>query len=578
MFAPAIDKKQSAGSILGRIDADASPIFSRPKSESRSEDAGHRFKYDFIGQRILEVNKELKVRENPRTLLEIGDLYLLRGNYKKSIKHYERALKLDPTLVQANQKIITAYLTHGKFEEANEYYSVLLETRANDENLLYSYAVFKAFIDISPENTKEATKLLDRIIKQNPKNFEAINSYGMIVLNFLHKPQEAKEYFERVHVINPSYIHAVNNLGVCYLREGNFKEAEKLFKAVIEQEPFSYQLGYQNLCNAYIQAKKYEPALKLLQEAKQKGVILERALEHKIGWLLLTLGHFNEAITWHLKTIEVESKNDTLYNNLGVCFKASGDYENAEKNFIKAVDLFRNRSRESKIILIDHLKCLYNLGQIAVDKRDRQLLEQMYGEILAIHPEDPYGLYLKASRFTIDNNYKEARPLYERSLELTHDIAQIYPDYSFILTSIDKNHSKAIEVLLDAQKKGINTVNIENNLAFAYIQNNELSKAEKILSKYKLNKMPPMLVPTKGLLEFRKGNLEAGNKYYGLAYDSLEEGGLKKLVKQIHLYEQARYWSKAGENEKALSAIREGLSLPSSYATNDLENLKKEIS
>ncbi|MCA9355184.1 hypothetical protein KC865_01375 [Candidatus Kaiserbacteria bacterium] len=539
---------------------------------------GHKFKHKFINEQMRFAKKRLSEREAPQTLMQVGDLYLMKGNYKRAITYFLMAIDLKPDHLPAYEKILFACISHKDIDQANLFFRKVLEVTNRRPDILHKYAIFKALIDEKNRDVEEAISVLNEAEQKDPADYEVINTHGFILLNLKKDIEGSVTYFERSRSINNRYIHAINNLGVAHLRSGNPGDAEGLFKSVIEIDP-RYIHSYQNLAYLYVNGKKYAEALETLVKAKHSQLILDHVWEHKIGWLLMELRNFEEAIPWYQKKIQEEKNNDLLYNNLGVCYKSVGLNTQGDACFEKAASLFKKHisGKRNLNIKIDHLKSSYNIGRSAVDRDDLDKLKETADFILRIHPEDAFGFYLRGAYLGRMKQYDNAKTYFEKSLEIEPRIREVYPDYSFILSSLDKDYEASIKLLEGALELGFDMPYIENNLAHAYILGGHFKKAEDILKKYKDDELPPSLSATKGLLCFRTGKNNKGDAYYTKAIERFASTKNKNIASQIWHYEKARHYLDNKKYEEAKVEIESASHLPESYVSDDVADLKSII-
>lgn len=549
----------------------SSPLYDKIEKIENRESL--KFKYKFINKKIKESKFLLEKSENPRSLTQLGDVYLLNNKYKKAIECFLMAIDSDTNFIVAYEKLVLAYSANKNFVKANEYFSKLIKITNRNPDILHRYSIFKAFIDQSNKDPDEALSVLNEVLEKHPDNFEVLNTFGFILLNAQKKIEESKTYFLKALKYNNSYIHSINNLGVCFLHENNIKESQKQFIKVIELAP-DYLFSYQNLAFSYIKEEKYEMAYEILLRAKYRQIILDNAWDHKIGWLLIKLNRIDEAIDWYQQKIKNEFYNYLLFNNLGVCFMLKNNIEQAEREFKKAIDLFTKSNQ--RIIFGDQLKPFYNLGRVAINKQDDETVSKVADVLLKLNPTDAYALYLKGASFLLAENYSKAKEFFEKSLEITKNIPEIYPDYAFILDTIDRDYKSAIKLLNGALKEGYKSSYIDNDLAFAYIQDNQLEEAEKILKKYKTDDIIPALLATKGLLEIRKGDLDKGTEFYEKCFKLFKTKNLN-IAQQILFCERSLYWINKKEIKRAQDELFKAKVLPISYINSYISDIQKKI-
>lgn len=536
----------------------------------------HKFSNSFNSSRLKEAKELLKLAHTSRTLIQAGDVYLLYGNYKRAIRYYLEALKKNPNHIPIYEKIILGYSRHKiAWPKAFDYYQKLLELNNRKVETLHDYAMYRAMMFTGNNGLEDSINLFNEALKKEKDNFAVLNSYGFVLMNFKNDFKKAKECFEHSIQINPEYVHPINNLGVIYQKEGKLKEASAYFKKAVEIVPL-YIDGYQNLAFVYFIQNQYKNALDILTEAKKRNLVLSRDWEHKIGWLLIKIGNSEEAIKWYESKIKEEPNNGLLYNNLGIAFKQLGKLDEAERSFNETVRRFKLDLKFKRSVSVENMKALYNLGRLASDKRDYEKLREVVDEIRSINKNDPYGLYFSGVIFSVGKRYDKAKEVFKEVLEINDKVQDVYADYSFILECIDKDYIGAIKILEKAISYSFNSPFIENNLAYAYINNGDLDKAEAIINNYDLVKTRGMLLATKGLLEFRKDKLKEGNYYYERAVKDIS-GEDSNIAKQIWGYEKASYWFRKKEFTKAKKEIELLKESPESYMTLEISNLAKKL-
>ena len=166
--------------------------------------------------------------------------------------------------------------------------------------------ILKKAIDLHQKNElKQAQNLYEKILEQEPKNFEATHllaCLNMQIKNFDY----AFKLINRTININPLHHAPHNNLGVIYKELKEYEKAIKAFTKAIELNP-NYAEAYNNLAISLKNMKLYEEAIK----------------------------NFNKAI-------ELKKNYAEAYNNLGVLFSETNNYKNALKNFEIAINLKQN--------------------------------------------------------------------------------------------------------------------------------------------------------------------------------------------------------------------------------------------
>ena len=149
-----------------------------------------------------------------------------QGKLEESVAAHEKALEIDPQLVQAHVNLIELYGRLGQFEKAEEHYRAA--------------------------------------IRLNPGSAESYYNYGVLLLS-AGKFQLAEVAIRKTIEINPYYSGAHNNLGYLLERQGSFAEATAEYRKAIENKPGDRQAHF-NLGRLLVNQKKYAEGIQELEK------------------------------------------------------------------------------------------------------------------------------------------------------------------------------------------------------------------------------------------------------------------------------------------------------------------------
>ena len=144
-------------------------------------------------------------------------------------------------------------------------------------------------------------------------------------------------------------------LAVDWMKEGRYREAERICSAMLELEPVNAAALHYSGILAHHRGDK-ERALTLIRES------LERS-PHQPDWysnlgiVLQANGQFEAAIEAFRRAIALNSEHANAHNNLGVLHKLYGRYEEAEQSYRSAIalnpdhpDVYHNLA-----VVLDHM-------------------------------------------------------------------------------------------------------------------------------------------------------------------------------------------------------------------------------
>jgi tetratricopeptide (TPR) repeat protein len=149
-----------------------------------------------------------------------------QGKLEEAAAAHERALEIDPNLVQAHINLIELYGELGQFDKAEEHYRAA--------------------------------------IRLDPGYAESYYNYGVLLVR-VEKFQLAEGAFRKTIEINPYYAPAYNNLGYLLERQGKFSEAETDYRRAIENKPNNRQAHF-NLGRVLVNQKKYQEGIQELEK------------------------------------------------------------------------------------------------------------------------------------------------------------------------------------------------------------------------------------------------------------------------------------------------------------------------
>lgn len=161
--------------------------------------------------------------------VKIGDAFIKRGDYLAAIKSYENALTEIPDYDAAVKGVVNAYLAEGR--------------------------------------TDEARNILDQLLEKDPENIDALEKIGQIYADS-ERIDDAIKVYMQICKIDPSQNSVCETLGKLYVAKGDFPEAFRLLKEVVDLA---------------VEREHFQQALELLEKLQsldpENIVIRERKIE-----------------------------------------------------------------------------------------------------------------------------------------------------------------------------------------------------------------------------------------------------------------------------------------------------------
>ncbi|OUW96773.1 MAG: hypothetical protein CBD97_00575 [Pelagibacteraceae bacterium TMED237] len=312
----------------------------------------------------------------------IEDLYLAN-------KIATKILLEDSTSQEAYIVTLVYSILNKKFQKIEEINNNIKEKNKfidfiffNSDKLKSSQSISKAFIDIvisSFSNSDERslnynfllfyTSLAKIIDNQNDR---AILIKGEL-FQYVKQNETAKKIFEIINSDSPYYLEAQKSLAINYSNFYEFDEALQNIKLLLKNNNNHYSIK-KILADFYRINKKYKSAIEV----------------------------YNEMIK--LKEDEIWN----MYYRRGICYERLGDWKNAEKDFIKSLDI-----KSDSPNVLNYLAYGWIEREIRLDQ-SLAMLKQAY----QANPDSYYIIDSLAWAHYKKNNLDEAARLMEKVIDI----------------------------------------------------------------------------------------------------------------------------------------------------------------
>jgi tetratricopeptide (TPR) repeat protein len=183
---------------------------------------------------------------DPKLLLGLGQVQVGLKDYEVAIVTLQRALQLDPTLIEAHFQLGRAYREVGKMEESlheHSLYRTLKDREAIDSGIP------KFWTGRDEQIWSECRKLLEKnqeaaalaLLKQasGRENYNpAVLSMNLgVIYASMGRPEDAKRALAEAIKINPDLAHVHSHLGLNHLSLGEYEQAERAFHIELKRSP-----------------------------------------------------------------------------------------------------------------------------------------------------------------------------------------------------------------------------------------------------------------------------------------------------------------------------------------------------
>ncbi|MGE0882674.1 MAG: tetratricopeptide repeat protein [Blastocatellales bacterium] len=198
--------------------------------------------------------------------LKRGSLLESSGQIAESIVEHERALEINPWLVQAHINLISLYGRIGQVEKAERAYRAAIGINPDLADSYYNYGV----LVFGQDRFKEAAQAFQKCLQLNPYYAEAHHNYAVIIERE-GKLDEAAMHYRKAIENKPGYRSAHFHLGRILVNQNKMSEAIEQFQQTLtpedEETPrYTYALGA-----TYIRSGDRQKGIQYLREALKKA-------------------------------------------------------------------------------------------------------------------------------------------------------------------------------------------------------------------------------------------------------------------------------------------------------------------
>lgn len=229
-----------------------------------------------------------------------GIAYMGLTDYEQAAEAFLRSLSYSNGFVQdidfdTNYYLAAAYTKSGRYSEAEDTYNAILSLRPGEEDAYF----LRGNVRLNLGNFQGAKEDFDRVISMNAKNYDRLIEIYEVMAYFGHR-EEGQQYLDAALAAGDKQMDSFSMGRIYY-----------------------YQGEYQKACLA-------------LEEARQEGSVesylyLGRAYE--------ATGDYNYAASVYSSYLGQYEGHAEVYNQLGLCEMARGEYAKALEAFQTGMQL-----------------------------------------------------------------------------------------------------------------------------------------------------------------------------------------------------------------------------------------------
>jgi tetratricopeptide (TPR) repeat protein len=186
--------------------------------------------------RLEEAEKQLRfglsLKPNfPHLHEDLGSVLAQKGQLEEAISSLEKAIQLDPTQKLAHKKLGQALAMVGRGEDADESFEQYFDKSPEGGNIARGASLLKE------GRIDEAVEIFQSIIRENPKNVNAMRFLAMAHFEGNERMDDAEALLRRVVEIAPDFVAGWINLGMVLVERTKFVDAIESYKQATRLDP-----------------------------------------------------------------------------------------------------------------------------------------------------------------------------------------------------------------------------------------------------------------------------------------------------------------------------------------------------
>jgi tetratricopeptide (TPR) repeat protein len=278
--------------------------------------------------------------ENPAGYYRLGLLQRASGQYDAAMANFEKALSINPKLVDVFTHVIRIHAAQKEYPQALMRCDRQLQRYADSPALAAVVYNLKGGLYLAQGKKAAAIESFQTAIRENP-NF--LRSYYALAEIYLAEHQEEKAIarYKGLLELNPKEAQAHMLLGIIYDSQKRYDLSEKHYRAALEVNP-EFAAAANNLAFMLAdQDNNIDEALRLARMAKEKLPNSPYIMD-TLGWVYYKKGLYGFAIGEFSDSLARIPENPAVIYHLGMAYYKNGDVQKARVELEKALGLDEN--------------------------------------------------------------------------------------------------------------------------------------------------------------------------------------------------------------------------------------------
>lgn len=336
---------------------------------------------DAIAEFNEVVESDATDKDKAIALTYLGMISDDRGDYKKAVEYYSRALTYDKNNADIYKNLSISYRHLKDFDKALKYAKEAYTLNPKDINS----RILIGNIYFETGKYKEALDHYSSALELAPENSQLLYNIASSHMK-LGDEFAAIEYFKKAGAadrIGEVAHRAFSRLGVIYTERRAFDLAEQYLKQAVSIRP-SDPVNRYNLGIAYLKQNKKELALEEFTKAEEFGS-KDATIMESIAEAYFSVKDFDRSLSAYQKLLGANQRNIKVLSRIAEIYYEKGELDRAFEAY-KKITMIEPATENARVAYL-------NMGNILDDAQKFDEAIEAYKSSLAISSKDDSAYY-----------------------------------------------------------------------------------------------------------------------------------------------------------------------------------------
>jgi arylsulfatase A-like enzyme/Tfp pilus assembly protein PilF len=264
----------------------------------------------------------------------LGVSYMSDGRLDLAVTEFERVLKGDPTNYAAWEFLSETELLLGNPSAAEHAARKAVEAPEPGERSWFCLGMSL----LEQADTAGSVQMLRRTLQKNPLYGPAL-AVAARIEQAIGRYDIALEYYSRALEAMPANTELLTDFGSCLLAAGKAEEAEGFLRTAVTNPAAGWRAWFDLGVACQLQGKIPDAVSAYRTAAKDSLASASAKIFNNLGICLFALGQYGESEQSYRRALEIESTYAEAWNNLGGSLAAQGEISGAAKAYVCALEL-----------------------------------------------------------------------------------------------------------------------------------------------------------------------------------------------------------------------------------------------